>query len=489
MTRTARNVLFVATAIAAGFLASEIMPLFAQSPPVITNIQISSTTEDSAVITWTTDKNADSLVNFGKQPDYGMARVPGADKTEHTVNIENLDPSTLYHFRVSSADEFGNLSVSGDFTFVTEGIQVENIERVQTQQQQALVSQAVQAIQQITDPQAIEIVQEQVTQRAEEVIKPPVVIGRPNVIEIGQDFAVIAWVTDRPANSMVSYSTTQQYLATQTYNFTQGQQAEQVIEHQVRVTGLTPATEYHFIVSSEDSQGLKGESADYTFETKSRLPVIEDVQIIKLEEEAATIAWSTDVPAAGRITHQNLDTGELRTEGSPEFLSTHVVRIANLTLGTTYQAIIVAENEQGETVESEPLTFTTVRDEEGPIITQVTNESTLFPGAETRIQTIVSWVTDEPAFCQFFYHEGLATAVEPLSLPKNEDPKLDHVQVVIEFLPSTVYKFWIECDDLAENVGRSEDFVLFTPEQEKNIIDIILENFEGAFGWVRNIGG
>ena len=72
-------------------------------------------------------------------------------------------------------------------------------------------------------------------------------------------------------------------------------------------------------------------------------------------------------------------------------------------------------------------------------------------------------------------------------LPEEEEPVLDHIQVVTELQSATVYRFWITCADKAGNEGRSEDFVLFTPEKEKNIIDLIIENFEGTFGWLRNI--
>ena len=44
-------------------------------------------------------------------------------------------------------------------------------------------------------------------------------------------------------------------------------------------------------------------------------------------------------------------------------------------------------------------------------------------------------------------------------------------------------------DDEAGNEVQSENFVLFTPIQEKNIIDLIIENFESTFGWVKNIAG
>jgi len=51
-----------------------------------------------------------------------------------------------------------------------------------------------------------------------------------------------------------------------------------------------------------------------------------------------------------------------------------------------------------------------------------------------------------------------------------------------------VYKFALICADQVGNSVQSEDFVLFTPAKEKNIIDIIIENFQGTFGWVKNIG-
>jgi superfamily II DNA/RNA helicase len=63
----------------------------------------------------------------------------------------------------------------------------------------------------------------------------------------------------------------------------------------------------------------------------------------------------------------------------------------------------------------------------------------------------------------------------------------NHVEVITDFAPATVYQFWLNCLDDAGNAIQSENFVLFTPIQEKNIIDLILENFESTFGWVKNI--
>lgn len=461
----------------------------AQTPPSITNVRVASTSDNMAIITWETDAPGDSIVNFGKQPHYGIMRDPGADKTTHSVTLEDLDASTIYHFRVSSADVNGNQAVSGDFVFTTTGFQdIEDIETVSSLEQQTVVGQAVDVINQITDPNALAIVQSEIQQQAQDLLRAPEVIGQPRAIDITSNSAKIIWATSRDSNSVVRYASEFEWNGS-VYTRTEAILEDLTKDHEVQLSGLAAATTYHFQVESEDQYGLSGASSDVTFTTTSPIPTIEDVQIIKIEADSATFAWSTDIPAAGAVIYENTTTGEIRSEGSPEFLTTQTVRLTDLTLGATYVATVKAENAQGEYMESEPITFTTVEDKEPPLISRVNNESTLYPGGETRIQTIITWGTDEPSFCQMIYNEGLAVAEDATETDANTEPTIDHVRVLTEFLPSTVYKFWVVCEDRAGNEARSEDFVLFTPEKEKSIIDIILENFEGAFGWVKNIGG
>jgi hypothetical protein len=87
------------------------------------------------------------------------------------------------------------------------------------------------------------------------------------------------------------------------------------------------------------------------------------------------------------------------------------------------------------------------------------------------------------------YQEGVAGGTDAVSLTKDHPEfKTSHTEVIVDFAPGTVYQFWLECVDNAGNKAKSENFVLFTPIQEKNIIDLILENFQSTFGWVKNIG-
>ena len=88
------------------------------------------------------------------------------------------------------------------------------------------------------------------------------------------------------------------------------------------------------------------------------------------------------------------------------------------------------------------------------------------------------------------YTEGVVGGVEPVTIEAEEISYAErHVEVIVDFAPATAYQFWLNCEDEAGNAAQSENFVLFTPIQEKSIIDLILENFESTFGWVRNITG
>ncbi len=89
--------------------------------PVISNIQATSITETGATITWDTDENATSRVEYGPTSSYGTLTTLDvtADNTTHSVVLSGLTNGTDYHFRVISADAVPNSSTSGDNTFTT----------------------------------------------------------------------------------------------------------------------------------------------------------------------------------------------------------------------------------------------------------------------------------------------------------------------------------------------------------------------------------
>ncbi len=88
----------------------------ADATPVISAVAAGSIT----VITWTTDKPADSQVEYGATTAYGLSSgLNTAMTTSHSVALSGLTANTLYHFRVRSKDAGDNLAVSADSTFTT----------------------------------------------------------------------------------------------------------------------------------------------------------------------------------------------------------------------------------------------------------------------------------------------------------------------------------------------------------------------------------
>ncbi len=458
------------------FVAAFSMALVAHAAQ-ISNVTIEDVATTSATINWTTDVNTDAAINYGLDQGVGIVRDPSATSTQHSITIPDLEPATTYYFRAVSTDGSGNTSATAGFAFTTTGSQA---------------AKAVADISKITNPAALLQVENQVQQQASAVLLPPAVIGAPNV-DVGIDQAVVTWSTDRASDSEVNLAPVSSYdpSASDPYSITQGNTNESVTAHSVTVIGLQPFTEYHFSVSSKDSLGLTGTSTDSTFTTKSTLPEVTNIKIPVLRDTSATITWSTgDVLATGVVNYTNLRTKATESLGNPVYLTNQSVTLTGLVFGTRYLATVTATNQAGDNITSAPFTFITVRNVVPPVISKVTNQSTLFPDDDTKVQTIISWTTDEPAYCQVFYVQGLVkgSGVENQSLPAEANPVTSHLQVITGFTPGAVYKFWMLCHDNEGNQSQSDDYVLITPVQAKNIIDLILANFQGTFGWVGNIG-
>ena len=452
--------------------------------PEISNVKIASTTDNSVTVTWKTDENSDSLVNYGLQGDYGIVRVPTVDKTFHSITLNNLDAGRVYYFRVVSADAQGNQGISADYKVQTTGTPQSGNG---SSPSPTTVQEIKKVIQQTTNPQQLQEILNETVKAIKGITEDLTIVGPPTVIP-ETTTALVKWTTDRPANSKVLFASADSF--TGAYTYSQDSTDGATKDHEVHLIGLDPFTEYHFKVVSTDSYSISGESRDYVFKTKASLPEIRNLRIMKVEENSATLAWDTTVPAKALVEYQDLTKGTQNSKGRPTFATTHQMRLEGLTLGTRYLAYVIAENGGGDRVKSQPITFITVKDTAPPIISNVTNQSTLFPGGDSRVQSIVEWKTDEPAFCKMTYREGVAGGVDPVQLKSDSvSYSQKHVEVIVDFAPATVYQFWLNCSDQAGNKVQSENFVLFTPIQEKNIIDLILENFQSTFGWIKNISG
>jgi len=497
-----------------------------ETPPDISEIVVSDITATSSLIKWKTNEESDSLVNYGLQKNYGVSRSPYFDKTEHEIFLTDLLPNKQYFFRITSTDSSGNQKISNDYTFTTKydrdyaygnlddsllsvcsemqgdnisgedqkgktdiKTNVEEVKDIKQVEEKELMMDILEKIEKVKQEKTLEIIQEHIQAVAEDIATKLSIILDNADIEVGTDYAIIYWKTNKNSNSIVSLALdeTFDYEVDDPYTWNEGEPDESVTEHRIKVNGLESATTYHFQVSSKTVLDQEAKSKDGIFTTKSVLPIIKNLSLSKVEETSATIAFLTNVPASAIIEYTNLNTGESKLEGQSAFLTNHMIKLNNLIFDTYYSVVVTVENEQNEKAVSDPLTFITTRDEEPPVITKVNTESTLYPGSDNKVQTIISYETDEASKCQLNYHRGIVSLDGNETLPEEQEFVSDHVQVVTNFLPANVYKFWIVCRDDAQNKAKSQDFTMLTPSQEESIIDIILKNFEGTFGWIKNV--
>src|SRR5207245_498620 len=80
--------------------------------PVITSVSSSAVTHEAARITWTTDENADSQVEYGTTVAYGSAtQIASAFVTSHTVDLSGRSPATPSQGTCSTAGQVVSCNV------------------------------------------------------------------------------------------------------------------------------------------------------------------------------------------------------------------------------------------------------------------------------------------------------------------------------------------------------------------------------------------
>jgi regulation of enolase protein 1 (concanavalin A-like superfamily) len=87
------------------------------TPPVISNVN-AAVVSTGANVTWTTNENADSRVEYGPTASYGSAVTDSNLVVSHNLSVPGGCGATV-HYRVVSADAFGNTSSTPDATFAT----------------------------------------------------------------------------------------------------------------------------------------------------------------------------------------------------------------------------------------------------------------------------------------------------------------------------------------------------------------------------------
>src|SRR5262249_41109623 len=72
---------------------------------IITSVTSSSLTAGGATITWSTNKPADSGLEYGPTTGYGNQMSVATMETNHSLTLIGLTANTTYNYRVKSKDD------------------------------------------------------------------------------------------------------------------------------------------------------------------------------------------------------------------------------------------------------------------------------------------------------------------------------------------------------------------------------------------------
>ena len=89
------------------------------TPPTIGSVVVSEQTGTQVTINWSTNEASDSQIEYGTTTVYdSVTALDPLLQMSHVQIIDDLAEGDVYHFRVLSRDEAGNMGVSEDYTFV-----------------------------------------------------------------------------------------------------------------------------------------------------------------------------------------------------------------------------------------------------------------------------------------------------------------------------------------------------------------------------------
>ncbi len=363
--------------------------------PVISNINVSDITAGSAKITFMTNENTTSTINYGTTSSYGSNIADNVMKTNHEMSLTGLSANTTYHFQVRVRDADGNVISSDDMNLKT-------------------------AATDTTGP----------------------VISGAAVSDINNNSVKISWTTNEPSTTKVQFGTTTLYGRSVTSDVL-------TTSHSITLPNLAGATTYHYRLISTDSSGNTTTTNDSTFMTLANdttSPVISNASVSSINSTGATISWTTNESATTKVEYGT--TTSYGTVINPSGMTTdHNVVLSGLVPNTTYHYKITSRDASGNTISTSDATFMTSADSTAPVISNISVGSLTTSGA------VITWKTNENSTTQVRY--GTTTSYG--NVVNNDSLTMNHTMALTGLAPGTTYHYKVVSVDAGGNTAMSTD--------------------------------
>ncbi len=521
-----------------------------KTAPIISGMRVSNIVSDGAKVIWKTNEMASALVRFGR--DYnlesayeGIRGDNSSFNTDHVVKLVNLLPNMEYFYQAIATDKSSNVAKSEVFKFKTESTSQDLIDKAKeglddildiekqideqgVEEANSLLQLGITKINDIinkfSNVLSVDVLENSVKDslaNIEALIPAPVIQGSPEVI-VDQNKVTVNWRTNKEANSMILFVPEGDYDPTLSnpYIYQTGNSGLLTTSHSITIPNLLADTTYQYQIVSKSQVGPEATLSNLSFATAQEIPEVTYAQIEEITDFSATIVWATNLPTDSLVKYVPFDETESiyveersQVQGKAELVKNHLVTIANLDPGTTYELTLQGKDENGTAYEYDMGELNTSRDIRAPLITGIKTESSVFPNQKDRIQSVVTWNTDEESTTQIAYlesgsedltEENILAALEEQKNFIGEgdfqpgtssikmtklDPELTntHITVITKFKPATVYKFRAISVDPSGNISISPTFVTLTPQQKETVLEMIIKTFEDRFSWMKQL--
>jgi len=250
---------------------------FTTSSPEIIDVAV-MINSGSIVISWTTSSRGTSVVEYGVTTSYGSTVTDDTSTYSHSVTITGLPTATTYHFRAKSVI-YSQSAYSADTTFTTAGITISSI----------------------------------------------------SLTNVNSNSVKITWTTSASGTSTVEYGATSSYGLTAI--------SSGGTSHSVTLTGLSPATTYHYRVVST-SATTSSDTAYSTDSTFTSIPAEVSSVTVTISYTSVTFVWNTGATMTSLVEYGTTSSYGSTATGNDG--THHSVTITNIPSAATYHFRVVS---------------------------------------------------------------------------------------------------------------------------------------------------
>ncbi|MHB8362013.1 MAG: DUF2341 domain-containing protein [Patescibacteria group bacterium] len=405
------------------------------TPPILEGgPNISNLTDQSATISWSTNRNGDSKIQYGLSPTNFYQTEPSVptQATYHSVTLTSLSPGTTYYYKALWTDTDGNTGTSYESSFTT---------------------------------------------------NPPPEVSNVHATNVSLYSGYVTFSISNAVQATIEYGPTPSYGGTVSIATSPATST-----YSVPLTNLSSGTSYNYRIVMQDSSGNIFYSDNYADLVTLPAPKITNVRLAQVRDTViptVMVTWDSNTPISSIITYwPSGNTAETQNKINITLQKgTHQIFLQGLNSKTTYNLVVKGVDKMGNEASSYTQTFTTATNTMPPLVTGLNVQGEVSRASSSNDQLVVSWTTDTPSTSQVEFGVGAGSSY-PQKTQESTHLVLNHLVVISNLIPSQVYHLKVVSIDQSGNIGYSIDTVTITPKANQSALTLVLTNLGQAFGFL-----